>query len=346
MPERNAPNREASCTATSSGNISPTRPSLSPGEPCVTALPRFRAAARSPRGSPRRETGTPCPRRQSDRRSSRRSPVSGGQRRRNASGHENEISPASALKAFLIWFGRYIPFAYLLSCARALPAFQIPALGIGMHGRGCPRLRPRPRGPRGRRPARGAPIIRHASREPGAGALRHGTGGDPEHDSRRHPRPGDPLPSTFGRNMSADGSSPKDAIRYQPDERPPVGLALGLGLQLAVLTIPGIMLITTVVMRAAGETEAYLYWAASATVAISGAATVLQAFRVGRFGTGHVLVMEAPAHPLRSASRRCRKAVRRCSRPSSSLRPSSRLRYRGDLPSCDGSSPRPSRGRW
>ena len=91
--------------------------------------------------------------------------------------------------------------------------------------------------------------------------------------------------------MSSDGSPPRDAIRYQPDERPPAALALGLGLQLAVLTIPGIMLITTVVMRASGETEAYLYWAVSATVAISGAATVLQAFRLGRFGTGHVLVM-------------------------------------------------------
>ena len=91
--------------------------------------------------------------------------------------------------------------------------------------------------------------------------------------------------------MSSDASSPRDAIRYQPDDRTPAALALGLGLQLAVLTIPGIMLITTVVMRAAGETDAYLYWAVSATVAISGAATVLQAFRVGRFGTGHVLVM-------------------------------------------------------
>ena len=51
------------------------------------------------------------------------------------------------------------------------------------------------------------------------------------------------------------------------------------------------MLITTVVMRAAGESEAYLYWAVSATVAISGAATIVQAFRLGRLGTGHVLVM-------------------------------------------------------
>ena len=91
--------------------------------------------------------------------------------------------------------------------------------------------------------------------------------------------------------MSSGSSSTRSSIRYQPDERPPAALALGLGVQLAVLTIPGIMLLTTVVMRAAGETEAYLYWAVSATVLISGAATVLQTFRWGRFGTGHILVM-------------------------------------------------------
>ena len=91
--------------------------------------------------------------------------------------------------------------------------------------------------------------------------------------------------------MSADDTARGAGIRFEPDERPPAPLAFGLGLQLAVLTIPGIMLITTVVMRAAGETEAYLYWAVSATVAISGAATIVQAFRVGRLGTGHVLVM-------------------------------------------------------
>ena len=91
--------------------------------------------------------------------------------------------------------------------------------------------------------------------------------------------------------MSAGGPERGPGIRYQPDERPPAALAFGLGVQLAVLTIPGIMLITTVVMRAAGETEAYLYWAVSATVAISGAATIVQAFRLGRLGTGHVLVM-------------------------------------------------------
>ena len=87
--------------------------------------------------------------------------------------------------------------------------------------------------------------------------------------------------------MSAGGPG----LRYQPDDRPPAGLAIGLGIQLAVLTVPGIMLIVAVVMRAAGASEAYLLWAVSASVAIGGAATVLQAFRLGRLGAGHVLVM-------------------------------------------------------
>ena len=69
-------------------------------------------------------------------------------------------------------------------------------------------------------------------------------------------------------------------------------LAVGLGLQLAVLNLAAIMLFPTVVTRAAGESEAYVAWAVFATVAVSGMTTVLQAFRCGRFGAGHVLVME------------------------------------------------------
>ena len=95
--------------------------------------------------------------------------------------------------------------------------------------------------------------------------------------------------------MSGKAASPQPGIRYQPDERPPVGLAIGVGLQLAVLNIAAIMLIPTVVMRAAGASEAYVTWAVFATVAVSGLTTVLQAFRWGRLGGGHVLLMGASA---------------------------------------------------
>ena len=46
-------------------------------------------------------------------------------------------------------------------------------------------------------------------------------------------------------------------------------------------------------MRAAGESETTVAWAVFATVAVSGLTTMLQAFRLGRFGGGHVLVMGA-----------------------------------------------------
>ena len=84
-------------------------------------------------------------------------------------------------------------------------------------------------------------------------------------------------------------------LRYQPDERPPAALALGLGLQIAVLSVAAVILIPTVVMRTAGVSEAYLSWAVFASVAVSGVATMLQAIRAGRIGTGHMLVMGTSA---------------------------------------------------
>ena len=80
-------------------------------------------------------------------------------------------------------------------------------------------------------------------------------------------------------------------IRYQPDEKPSTALALGLGVQLAVLTVAGTIIIPLVVMRAAGAADAYHTWAVFASVAICGVATALQAIRVGWIGAGHVLVM-------------------------------------------------------
>ena len=91
--------------------------------------------------------------------------------------------------------------------------------------------------------------------------------------------------------MNAGHSVLPGGVRYQPDEKIPASLAIGLGLQLTFLNIAAIMLIPAVVMRAAGQPEAYVSWAVLASVAVCGMTTVLQAFRIGRIGTGHVLVM-------------------------------------------------------
>ena len=95
--------------------------------------------------------------------------------------------------------------------------------------------------------------------------------------------------------MNTSQSSGRTGIRYQPDENPPIPLIISLGLQLAGLNIAAVMFVPMVVVRAAGETEAYLSWAVLTAVMICGITTILQALRFGRVGAGHVIVMCAPA---------------------------------------------------
>ena len=64
--------------------------------------------------------------------------------------------------------------------------------------------------------------------------------------------------------MSASG---RKGLRYEPHEKPPPALSFGLGLQIVVLSIAGIILVPTIVMRAGGAGESYLAWAVFATVA-------------------------------------------------------------------------------
>ena len=84
-------------------------------------------------------------------------------------------------------------------------------------------------------------------------------------------------------------------VRYEPDDKLPPPLALGLGLQFAVLCLAGIVLTPAIVIRAGGGGESYLAWAVFAAVGISGLCTILQAVRLGRIGSGHVLVMGTSA---------------------------------------------------
>lgn len=80
-------------------------------------------------------------------------------------------------------------------------------------------------------------------------------------------------------------------VRFEADEKPPTSLTVGLGLQMAILCIAGIVLTPVVVIQAAGGAEEFLTWAVFAAVLISGATTILQAVRVGRIGAGYVLLM-------------------------------------------------------
>ncbi len=91
--------------------------------------------------------------------------------------------------------------------------------------------------------------------------------------------------------MSGTAGTRPPGLRCQADEAAPAALTVGLGLQLAALTLAVPILVPTAVMRAGGATESYLAWAVFAAVAISGTTTALQAVRFGRIGGGQMLVM-------------------------------------------------------
>ena len=90
--------------------------------------------------------------------------------------------------------------------------------------------------------------------------------------------------------MASPASKPS-TVRYEPDERPPWPLASGLALQYSILALGGIVLTVAIVIRSAGSSEAYLAWAAFGALLVSGLATIIQASRLGRLGSGYVLTM-------------------------------------------------------
>lgn len=91
--------------------------------------------------------------------------------------------------------------------------------------------------------------------------------------------------------MNTDVSARQSSVRYEADERPPLLLTIGLGLQIALLTVGGVVLTVAIVSRAGGASESFLTWGVFAAAAISGTTTVIQAIRVGRIGAGYVLMM-------------------------------------------------------
>ena len=80
-------------------------------------------------------------------------------------------------------------------------------------------------------------------------------------------------------------------IRYEPEERPPSLVAVGAGVQAAMVIIAPVVLTVVIVARIAEQPDSYTSWAIFAALLISGATTVLQTVRVGRIGAGHVLIM-------------------------------------------------------
>ncbi|MDE2866469.1 MAG: hypothetical protein F4Y07_07915 [Gemmatimonadetes bacterium] len=90
------------------------------------------------------------------------------------------------------------------------------------------------------------------------------------------------------------GSGPAETrqdVRYQPDDRPPLPITVGLGLQYAMLCIASIVLTPMIMITLAGGSDEYLSWAVFAALVISGLTTAIQARKLGRIGAGYILVM-------------------------------------------------------
>ena len=82
-----------------------------------------------------------------------------------------------------------------------------------------------------------------------------------------------------------------DHIRYEPDENPPAPLAIGAGFQAALIMLAPVVLGVVIVLQIAGQPAEYTAWAVFAALLVSGISTIMQAVRVGRIGSGHILFM-------------------------------------------------------
>ena len=84
-----------------------------------------------------------------------------------------------------------------------------------------------------------------------------------------------------------------EVIQYEPDDQCPLLVALGVGFQGVVLVLLQTVLCVTVIAEKGYEGDHYLTWAIFAALIISGVVTALQAIRLGRFGTRHMLITGA-----------------------------------------------------
>ena len=84
-----------------------------------------------------------------------------------------------------------------------------------------------------------------------------------------------------------------DQVRYEPDDPCPLAVSVIAGFQGVLLVLTPMVTAVTTTALVAGQSEDYLIWAAFAALLICGVITALQAGRVWRFGTGHVLLTAA-----------------------------------------------------
>ncbi|MDE0644653.1 MAG: hypothetical protein OXH84_00225 [Gammaproteobacteria bacterium] len=91
--------------------------------------------------------------------------------------------------------------------------------------------------------------------------------------------------------MKLKESNDNSRFNRHPDAATPISVNVGVAAQIACLVLPGVIMIPTVVFRAAGQSESVLQWAVFASVAISGITAIIQARRISRIGAGYILAV-------------------------------------------------------
>lgn len=93
--------------------------------------------------------------------------------------------------------------------------------------------------------------------------------------------------------MESGPGRPAGRLRYAANEPPPHPASFILGLQVAVLVCTPVVVVTTVVARAANLTGAYLSWAIFAGMVIAGLTTIVQARPFAGLGSANLMIMGA-----------------------------------------------------
>ncbi len=107
---------------------------------------------------------------------------------------------------------------------------------------------------------------------------------------------------TADSNPAAPVTEPPVAAgpRYEPNERPPLLVTAGLGLQFAAISAADLLIAPVTVARSSGVDTAYLEWMVFATLVTVGVGSLLQVVRVGPVGAGvlHPMYTSFAAIPL------------------------------------------------
>ncbi len=85
-----------------------------------------------------------------------------------------------------------------------------------------------------------------------------------------------------------------ESLLYEPEERPPLLVSIGVGIQGVTLVLVSIGSLVVITALASGQGHEYRHWATFSSLIICGGVTALQSCRIWRVGNGHI-GMTAPA---------------------------------------------------